>query len=191
MTRIWLVRHGPTHARAAIGWTDLPADLSDTAALERLNTHLPRPATLVSSDLRRASATADSLSQARDRIAHDADLRELHFGDWEGARFDEIMARDPDTAKAFWETPGQLAAPGGESMNDVVARVGNALDRLAGSAEDVIVVCHMGAIMAALTHGTGMPLDVALRFRIEPLSVTRLTHLGGDGWRVDGVNHVL
>ena len=26
MTRLWLVRHGPTHAKSMIGWTDLPAD---------------------------------------------------------------------------------------------------------------------------------------------------------------------
>ena len=191
MTRFWLVRHGPTHAKAAIGWTDLPADLSDTAALDRLDAHLPRPAKLISSDLIRAAATADRLEKQRNRHDHDADLRELHFGDWEGANFDELMARDPHQTKAFWESPGDVAAPGGESMNDVVGRVGSTLDRLAGSAEDVVIVCHMGAILAALTHGTGMPLSVAMRFRVEPLSVTRMTHLGGDGWRVDGVNHVL
>ena len=28
MTRFWLVRHGPTHAKTMVGWTDLPADLS-------------------------------------------------------------------------------------------------------------------------------------------------------------------
>jgi alpha-ribazole phosphatase len=42
MTRLWLVRHGPTHARTMVGWTDLPADLSDVAALARLSAHLPR-----------------------------------------------------------------------------------------------------------------------------------------------------
>jgi hypothetical protein len=35
MTRFWLVRHGPTHAKAMIGWTDLAADLSDQSALRR------------------------------------------------------------------------------------------------------------------------------------------------------------
>jgi broad specificity phosphatase PhoE len=42
MSRIWLVRHGPTHAKGMVGWTDLPADLSDGAALARLNAHLPQ-----------------------------------------------------------------------------------------------------------------------------------------------------
>ncbi|MCX8953857.1 histidine phosphatase family protein, partial [Ruegeria sp. NA] len=39
MTRLHLVRHGPTHAKTMVGWSDLPADLSDTAALRRLHDH--------------------------------------------------------------------------------------------------------------------------------------------------------
>lgn len=39
--RLWWVRHGPTHAKTFIGWTDRPADLSDTAALARLAAFLP------------------------------------------------------------------------------------------------------------------------------------------------------
>ena len=44
-----------------VGWTDLPADLSDLAALTRLNAHLP-DAPVISSDLSRAVTTADALS---------------------------------------------------------------------------------------------------------------------------------
>ncbi|NCO17248.1 MAG: histidine phosphatase family protein, partial [Alphaproteobacteria bacterium] len=48
--RWWWVRHAPTHARAAIGWTDIAPDLGDTGALERLARALPQ-APVVSSDL--------------------------------------------------------------------------------------------------------------------------------------------
>ena len=41
-----------------IGWTDLPADLSDSAALRRLSAHLPKHAPVISSDLTRAITTA-------------------------------------------------------------------------------------------------------------------------------------
>ena len=34
MTTFWWVRHGPTHQTAFTGWRDVPADLSDAAALE-------------------------------------------------------------------------------------------------------------------------------------------------------------
>ncbi|HBR36935.1 MAG TPA: histidine phosphatase family protein, partial [Sulfitobacter pontiacus] len=62
---IWhWVRHGPTHEKNFVGWRDVPADLSDVAQLGRLNAHLPQRAVMVSSDLIRASATADTLASA-------------------------------------------------------------------------------------------------------------------------------
>lgn len=189
MTRLWLVRHGPTHARAAIGWTDIPADLSDTQAIARLDAHLPRPSDLVSSDLRRAVATADRLGKGRTRLAHRQDLREINFGRWEGQTFDAIAAADPDLSRAFWEEPGDHAAPEGESMNDTVARIARALDDFATCDGDVVVLCHIGAIMAALAYTTGMDLRAVMRFVIDPLSVTSLEAMDGGHWRVCGVNH--
>ncbi len=73
-TRLFWVRHGPTHANGLVGWADLPADLSDTARIARLDAHLPRPAMLVSSDLSRAAATADTLAQHRTRLQNDPAL---------------------------------------------------------------------------------------------------------------------
>ncbi|MEJ1993014.1 MAG: phosphoglycerate mutase family protein, partial [Maritimibacter sp.] len=61
MSRITLVRHGPTHQKNFVGWRDVPADLSDTAALARLSAALPDSAALISSDLIRAIATADAV----------------------------------------------------------------------------------------------------------------------------------
>ena len=99
MTRLWWVRHGPTHAKAFAGWRDIPADLSDTAALTRLNAHLPAGAPVISSDLIRATATADVLSAQRPRLPHDPDLREFHFGEWDGLGFAEVAARWPDLSR--------------------------------------------------------------------------------------------
>lgn len=192
MTRtLWLVRHGPTHAKTAIGWTDLAADLSDTKKIARLDAFLPRPARLVSSDLLRATATADRLGEGRSRLGHMADLREMHFGRWEDLAFDALPEEDRAHARSFWEEPGDIAAPGGESMNALSTRVVRSLDALTG-AEDphTIVVAHMGVIMAALAHATGMEQKASFGFRIDPLSVTRLDYLpDAKAWRVGMVNH--
>jgi len=83
MSRFFWVRHGPTHARSMVGWSDIPADLSDTARLARLASHLPEGALVVSSDLIRARATADAIAGPRLRLGDERDLREIHFGDWE------------------------------------------------------------------------------------------------------------
>ena len=175
MTRFWLVRHGPTHAKSMIGWTDLPADLSDQSAIARLNAYLPPAAPVISSDLRRAVATADCLAPRR-RLAHDPGLREIHFGLWEDQTHDALAA-DPNHAgalQAFWQKPGPSRAPNGECWDEMQARVLASLDRLTGLAPDVIVVCHFGAILAALQYGLNTtPADV-FQYRIENLSVSRL-----------------
>ena len=80
MTRFWWVRHGPTHAKTMVGWQDAPADLSDQRALARLSEYLPQEAVVISSDLIRASATADAIESRRKRLPHDPALREIHFG---------------------------------------------------------------------------------------------------------------
>ena len=174
MTRFWLVRHGPTHAKTMVGWTDLPADLSDTAALARLSAYLPKAAPVISSDLIRAVATADALG-SRPRLPHDPALRELHFGQWETRAFAEIEAESPDHIRAFWETPGDIRPPGGECWNDLAARTWAALDRLQGTAPDIIIVAHFGPIVAALQRAKTLSPEAAFSHRIDNLSVTSLT----------------
>lgn len=173
MTRFWLVRHGPTHAKAMIGWTDLPADLSDRAALDRLSAYLPPAAPVISSDLSRAVATADALGD-RQRLPHDPDLREIHFGQWERRGFAEVEAEEPALIRAFWETPGDVRPPGGESWNDLTARTWGALDRLQGP-PDLVIVAHFGPILAALQRARGVTATEIFAQKIDNLSVTCLT----------------
>lgn len=190
MTRVWWVRHAPTHARAFAGWRDIPADLSDTAALGRLHGHLPARALLVSSDLSRAVATADALAAGRRRLPHDPALREFHFGDWDGLDWAEVSARWPELSRAYWETPGDVAPPGGESWNAAAARVSRAADALAArhAGQDIVAVAHFGAILSQYARAAGLTPDKALAQRIDNLSVTCLAHHGGQ-WSVLSVNH--
>ena len=88
--RVFWVRHGPTHAKSMVGWSDIPADLSDTARIARLDAFLPRDSVVISSDLIRAVATADAIAGDRHRLQHDPNLREIHFGDWEMQNVDTI-----------------------------------------------------------------------------------------------------
>ncbi|WP_179378300.1 histidine phosphatase family protein [Jannaschia marina] len=169
MTRLWLIRHGPTHAKRMVGWTDLPADLSDRAALARLDATLPN-APIVSSDLRRAVATADAVQSTRRRLPHRRDLREFHYGDWEDQAFDSI---DSPALRFYFDAPGAQRAPNGESWDDVDARVQAAIARLARG-PDLIVVAHMGVILTLWARATGLPPFDALAQKIDNLSLTRI-----------------
>ena len=65
-TTFWWIRHGPTHAKTMVGWSDLPADLSDVAAIKRLSDYLPKDALVISSDLIRAST--DNVGSTSSRL---------------------------------------------------------------------------------------------------------------------------
>lgn len=188
MSRVFWVRHGPTHARAMVGWSDVPADLSDTARLERLAAHLPAEAVVISSDLVRATATADAIAGPRQRLAHDSDLREIHFGAWELQPFDQIL--DKDHLRAFWEQPGDVSAPGGESWHDVTARIDRAIARVlaAHPGRDIVAVAHMGAILTQVQKALQVSAYEAFAHKIDNLSVTEL-HRTGPGWRAAAINH--
>jgi broad specificity phosphatase PhoE len=184
---LWWVRHGPTHAKGMVGWSDLPADLSDRAAIARLSAHLPKGACVTSSDLARARQTADAIAQGRPRLPDDPDLREIHFGAWELRRHDEIEAETPDQIRAFWERPGPSRPPGGESWDELSARVSAAADRLARRGGDIVVVAHFGAILCQYQRALGLTPQQAFAQPIDNLSVTRLQFDGS--WRVACVNH--
>jgi alpha-ribazole phosphatase len=191
MTRFWWVRHGPTHLAVFTGWRDVPADLSDHASIARLDAYLPRGALLISSDLIRASATAAVLARGRQPLPASAALREFNLGDWDGKRFDEVAASHPKLSRLYWEQPGDIAPPQGESWNSAAARVSTKVTALlqAHAGRDIVAVAHIGVILTQLQVALGISAAQALGHRIDNLSVTCLTH-GPGGWRVDGINHI-
>lgn len=176
MSGLWWVRHGPTHQTVFTGWRDVPADLSDGAALARLDARLPRGALLVSSDLARAVATADALDRGRTRLAHEPGLREFHFGDWEGLHFDEVARGWPELSRRYWEAPGDIGPPGGESWNAAAARVTGAVAALlhAHPGRDIVLVAHLGAILTQVQAASGRTPASVLSEPVAPLSLSRI-----------------
>ncbi|MCP5038267.1 MAG: histidine phosphatase family protein [Rhodobacteraceae bacterium] len=192
MINWWWLRHGPTHEKTFVGWRDVPADLSDTAAIERLRAYLPKQALVVSSDLKRAVATADAIESAgHKRLAHAPDLREFNFGEWDGLGFDEVSARDPALSRAYWETPGDITPPGGESWNQAAIRVGAWVDSLndQGGVTHVIAVAHIGVIMTQIQKAGGLSAVQTIGHKIDNLSVTNLCW-DGAGWQTKVINHL-
>jgi len=188
MTRFWWVRHGPTHEKAFVGWRDVPADLSDTARIARLDAHLPKGALIVSSDLIRAKATAAALSRGREALPADPALREINFGAWDGLHWSDASARDPELTRAFWEKPGDIAPPEGESWNAVAARVDVFVARMLAvhAGRDIVAVAHFGVILTRIQQAGGLTAEAAFGHQIEPLSVTQ-TGYSAAGWHLGDI----
>jgi broad specificity phosphatase PhoE len=172
-----------------VGWSDVPADLSDTDQINRLSDALP-DAPVASSDLIRAVATADAVQQSRPRLPHQTGLREIHFGEWELKSFAEVEAETPDLIHAYWEEPGLVKPPGGESWHEVSARVNQTVDTLLDQTEgDLIIVAHFGAILTQVQRALHITPYEAFGHRIDNLSLTEIVIERGR-WSAPKINHL-
>ncbi len=182
-TNLWLVRHAPVDGpRGAIHGPDAPADVGDTAAFAALQARLPAKAHAVCSPARRTRETAAALGL--DAVRQDA-LREQDFGAWTGRRHDDLVAELGDAYRDFWKSPASNRPPRGESFVDQIGRTVDGLASL--PAGDVVMVVHSGTVRAVLAIALDLSPDAALRFVIDPLSLTRIDRLD-NGWRVVAVN---
>jgi len=110
---------------------------------------------------------------------------EQDFGAWTGRRHNDLVAELGDVYRDFWKSPASNAPPGGESFVDQIGRTVDGLASL--PAGDAVLVVHSGTIRAVLAIALDLAPDAALRFVIDPLSLTRIDRLES-GWRVVAVN---
>ncbi|HTI81246.1 MAG TPA: histidine phosphatase family protein [Acetobacteraceae bacterium] len=200
-THFWLIRHAivDENARAMLyGVMDVP--LCETSLLEQapmyraLASRLPRPATWKVTPLSRTRRTAEAIFDAgypRVEPTVEPELIEQSLGEWQGLPHAELPARLTLPKHAFWPLAGRERPPGGETLAEVIQRVGHALEKLAVAHldEDVVVVSHGGAIRAAVAHCLGIGADNALHLSVQNLSLTRIERLP-EGWRVVCVNEL-
>jgi alpha-ribazole phosphatase len=118
-------------------------------------------------------------------------LIEQSLGEWQGLPHAELPARLALPKHAFWPLGGHEKPPGGESMAEVITRVGTTMERLAEThaGRDVVIVSHGGTIRGAIAHALAIGPDNALHLSIHNLSLTRLERTP-DGWRVVCVNEM-
>lgn len=182
-TFLWLIRHAPVDGVAGtIHANDAPADLSGRAQLEALRRRLPRDAASYASPARRTVETARALGLEPKLVP---EFSEQDFGEWTGRRHDELAGRGSEVYAQFWSDPARGRPPGGESFEDQVARVRLGLSWIGAGAATLVV--HSGTIRAALCIALDLTPQAALRFVIDPLSLTRIDRLA-TGWRVVSVN---
>ena len=189
MTDWYWVRHGPTHEKAFVGWRDVPADLSNKALLDSVAKYLPSSAVVVSSDLMRSITTADAMSHGRTRLAHESGIREFNFGDWDGRHFSDVAKIDPVLSRAYWESPGDVEAPNGESWNMAAGRAHQVVDRLAAAYTCIIAVAHFGIILTQVQRASGASAYDCLAYKIDNFSVTHLCEENGQ-WAVNYINRL-
>lgn len=170
MRRLLLIRHASTNAvRRAAFPVDEPLDDAGRAAARVLAGRLGRGQALCSPALRaRETAVAAALDPAVEPA-----LGECDFGAWAGRTLAQVHAEDPQGAGA-WMTDPHACPHGGETLADLLERVGEWLDRQARSDGRAIAVTHAGVVKAAVVHALGAPPTAFWQVDVAPLAVTEL-----------------
>lgn len=184
MTVIRLVRHPETQIPPGVcaGRLDLPITPGGRAVLAGLVLMAREfcPRQIVTSDARRSRETAEAMGLALDlEPLVDPIWREIHFGTWEGRRWEDLEQEDPTGYWEWMEHFDRIAPPEGESFAMLQARVVEALKALAGTGGRHLVVSHAGPIRAALAWVDGRPLRRAYEVQVPFGSVFDLCFENG------------
>lgn len=134
------------------------------------------------SNLRRTAQTAAPLAAALGLTpVVDADLREVHLGEWEGGAFRRHVAEGHPAALTMLAEERWDAIPGGESNVSLAARTRAAVVRIAAAHPDqvVVAVSHGGAIGSIVAQATG-----GRPFAFTGVDNASISHLvvAGDRW---------
>jgi broad specificity phosphatase PhoE len=193
MTTVLLIRHGMTDAvgHRIVGWTPgvflNAAGERQVASLSRELARVKLDA-ILSSPLERASLTARAIAAPHGIEVELRDgLGEVRFGEWTGQTLKQL---EQDERWRCWNTLRSCGrAPGGESMLDTQGRMFNELTRVRDAYPDgtVALVGHADAIRALIVYLLGMSLDVFLRLRIDPASVS-IVRISDASLEVAGIN---
>lgn len=194
MMRVWFVRHGETEwnrTKRYQGHSDIALnERGRRQAQEAAQALAAEPLQAVySSDLVRAVETARAVAAPHGlEVRTLPGLRELHFGLWEGLRYEEIMARWPEQLQQLYDHPESGEAPEGEGFAALAGRAWAALadiSRRHGPDEAVAVVAHGGTIRVLLCllrqwdlgrlwelsveHAAALPVEVPARGDVDHL----------------------
>lgn len=186
MQKLVLLRHGQSVWNAEnrfTGFTDV--DLSDQGRAEAATAGVKMHEmglkfdVVFTSTLKRAYTTAEialaATSPLNDhlkdedgswRMTRHDDLRERDYGDLTGLNKDELKAKYGEEQVHIWRRSYDVAPPGGESLADVVARVGPYYDSyirpLREAEKTILIAAHGNSLRALFVHlGVNTPNNIA------------------------------
>lgn len=191
-TLLCLIRHGETAwnaERRIQGQLDIPLNANGEAQAKATAAALHGQAfdAAFCSDLIRAHATARASTERLSiALTPDAQLRERHYGIFQGLTYAEAEQRYPrDFARHAQRDPDYALPAGGESLNDLDARIRAAIGR--------IIAAHPGGRVLIVTHGgvldilhrlvTAKPLSQPRDFALPNAALNWVAH-EESGWRL-------
>ncbi len=185
-TSLWLIRHGETDWNAVgrvQGQLDIPLNDVGRRQAARLAQRLASEhrrvpfAALFSSDLQRASQTANAAAERLSLpVEQRVGLRERHYGVLSALTPQEMERAHPEAFWAWKRRDPDFVVPGGESLKQFSARVLLELTAIARThpAAQVLVVAHGGVLDCAYRAATQKPLEATRTHALHNVSINRV-----------------
>jgi broad specificity phosphatase PhoE len=177
LQRAILIRHGETAWTLTgqhTGVTDIPLTENGRSHARRLAPLLSNAAfsLVLTSPLKRALETCELVGLG-DRATIDVDLMEWRYGEYEGLTTKEIQAKRPG-----WSifTDG---CPGGESPDQVAARVDRVAARIRAMQGDVALIAHGHLFRVFAARWLRLPPAAGSHFLLDTATVSVLSYYHG------------
>jgi|HubBroStandDraft_6_1064221.scaffolds.fasta_scaffold1246901_1 broad specificity phosphatase PhoE len=188
MTKILLTRHGHVdgikperfRGREPLDLTALGRRQA-AAVAQRIATGF-RPSSIYTSPMGRCIETATAIAKATGIAAKTCDdLNDIDYGAWTFKAFDDAEKQDPALFLAWFATPHLVRFPNGESLQDLSARVANALRMVLARYPDetVVLVGHDSGNRALLLELLDLPLSAYWRLAQNPCCFNEIDVVGG------------
>jgi probable phosphoglycerate mutase len=189
MTKIILVRHGhvegisPERFRGRADLALTPEGRRQAEATARCIRASWTPAALYASPLSRCRRTAEAIGRPFGLTPTALPgLTDIDYGEWQGLTPDEVGRKWPELLDTWYRAPHWAAIPGGESLQDVLARTVAALRDVIGRhpTETVVVVAHDSVNRVILLHALDLPLSRYRRLGQDPCAINEIDFSGGE-----------
>ena len=107
---------------------------------------------------------------------------DIDYGEWQGLTPDEVGRKWPEPLDTWYRAPHWAAIPGGESLQDVLARAVAALRDVIGRhpRETVVVVGHDSVNRVILLHALDLPLSRYRRLGQDPCAINEIDFSAGE-----------
>lgn len=197
MTRVLLTRHGhvegirPERFR---GRAELHLTTQGVAEAEALAARIARqwkPVRIYTSALQRCVVTGNCIAKAAGVAAEPlAGLMDIDYGAWQMRTHEEVEKEAPEAYRLWRTAPQRVRFPGGESLQDLMARTADVLRLMLErhASDTVVLVGHDSVNRAILMQLLDMPLAAYGRLVQDPCTLNEFEVGAAGDARIQRIN---
>jgi len=194
-TKIIITRHGKSENPNKIWTGQIDVDLSKQGIVEaKILGHFLKDNynidLIVTSDLKRAYKTADTISKILNvKVIKIKDFREMNHGDVDGLTEKEFITKYPDILEA-WKKDIDIRFPNGENMEDLDKRVLPKFLELIeeNNGKTILFVLHKTVIFCIMGWFFKTPYAHRHRLKIDNCSITEIEYRNRRDYKIVKLN---